>query len=189
MKSIVGILLAAGSGSRFGGDKLLASLPDGRAVGLAAYRNLRMALDDVRVVVRARDAKLRAMFEQEGAAIVECADAQLGMSRSLVAGVRSARSGDGWVIALGDMPFVKPATARRIAETILHGAPIALPSYRGERGQPVAFSSRLKEELLAISGDEGARSVVQRHWAQVKIVECDDPGVLRDIDVPEDLRE
>lgn len=189
MNPIVGILLAAGSGSRFGGDKLLASLPDGRPVGIAAYRSLGRALDEVRVVVRAGDAKLRALFEREGAAIVDCADAQLGMSRSLIAGVRSAATAPGWLIALADMPFVKPETARRVAEAVCNGAPIALPSYRGECGQPVAFASRLKEELLAISGDQGARSVVQRHWAQVRIIECDDPGVLRDVDTPADLRE
>ena len=90
MSSIVGILLAAGSASRFGGDKLLAALADGNPIGAVSFRNLRTALQDVRVVVRAEDPALRALFERDSATVVECPDAHLGMSRSLVAGVRAA---------------------------------------------------------------------------------------------------
>jgi molybdenum cofactor cytidylyltransferase len=189
LSSIVGILLAAGSASRFGGDKLLAPLADGNPLGLASYRNLRAALDDVRVVIRAGDAGLRALFERNSASIVECADAHLGMSRSLVAGVRAARGADGWVIALGDMPYVKPETMRAIADALRSGAPIVAPTYHGARGNPVGFAALLREELLEVGGDEGARAVLMRHAAEVQVIECDDPGILRDIDTREDLPE
>jgi molybdenum cofactor cytidylyltransferase len=56
------------------------------------------------------------------------------------------------------------------------------------RGHPVGFSSRLKDELLAVSGDEGARAVVRRNDRDVRVIECDDPGILRDIDTREDLQ-
>jgi len=184
---IVGILLAAGSASRFGGGKLLAALADGRPIGMVSYRNLRSALDDVRVVVRTGDSALRAAFERNSATVVECADAHMGMSRSLVAGVRAADSADGWVIALADMPFVKPATMRAVADALLAGAAIVAPAYRGTRGNPVGFAARFKQELLEVSGDEGARAVLQRHAAEVKVIEYDDAGILRDIDTREDL--
>lgn len=189
MSSIVGVLLAAGSASRFGGGKLLAALADGNPLGAVSFRNLRSALQDVCVVVRAEDPALRALFERDSATVVECADSHLGMSRSLVAGVRAAAGADGWVIALADMPFVKPGTIRALADALRAGAAIVAPVYHGRRGNPVGFSARFKEELLGVSGDEGGRAVLKRHAAEVQVIECDDPGILRDIDTREDLLE
>jgi molybdenum cofactor cytidylyltransferase len=184
---ISGILLAAGSGSRFGGGKIAHPLPDGTPVGIAAWRNLKAALADALVVVRAGDAKLASLFEAEGARVIECADAQLGMSRSLVAGVNAATGASGWVVALGDMPYVSSSTIGALARAIEHGAAIAIPVHAGRRGNPVGFSAALRAELLRIRGDEGARSVVKAHAAEVAEIACTDPGILRDIDTRDDL--
>jgi molybdenum cofactor cytidylyltransferase len=184
---VAGILLAAGSATRFGGGKLLACLPDGRAIGLASYQNLRRALEQVLVVVRKNDPEMRGLFERAGARIVDCVDASEGMSRSLIAGIRAAPSASGWLIALGDMPFVRPETIGRVAESVSAGALLALPVFRGRRGHPVAFSRALGKELLEISGDEGARAVVLRHAKDIDLIECEDEGILRDIDTRTDL--
>ncbi|NIO40133.1 MAG: NTP transferase domain-containing protein, partial [Burkholderiales bacterium] len=82
------ILLAAGSASRFGGDKLLAPLADGTPVGVTSWRNLVAAMGDCVVVVRSGDAALRSTLEAEGANVIECDEARLGMSRSLIAGLQ-----------------------------------------------------------------------------------------------------
>src|SRR6476646_8597937 len=103
-KFITGILLAAGSGSRFGGGKLLHPLPDGTPIGVASLRNLKSALSDSIAVVRAGDNRLRDVLEEEGVAVHFCADAHLGMARSFVCGIDASRDYQGWVIALGDMP-------------------------------------------------------------------------------------
>ena len=185
--AIAGILLAGGSGSRFGGGKLLAKLADGTPVGLAAWRALKTSLPDPIVVVRAGDRDLAALFEAAGARVVECADAAQGMSRSLVAGIEAAGSCGGWVIALGDMPFVRSDTISAVAAAVAGGALIALPAIDGARGHPVGFASRLKPDLLEISGDEGARSVVRRHADQVRVIDTRDRGILQDIDTRDDL--
>ncbi|MGH8677425.1 MAG: nucleotidyltransferase family protein [Burkholderiales bacterium] len=184
---IIGILLAAGSGSRFGGGKLLAKLPDNTMIGVAAWRNLHAALPDSIAVVRAGDAALKTALCAAGAPVVECADANLGMSHSLVAGIRAARQANAWVIALADMPFIRPGTIAAVAGAIGRGALITMPAFRGARGHPVGFSSALEQELLAVHGDEGARLVVVHHAPQVVSIETDDPGVLRDIDTRADL--
>ena len=92
--AIVGILLAAGSGSRFGGDKLLARLTSGEfageAMGAASFRQLREAVPNVIVVVRPGDPALAAMFGAAGARIVRCPLAAEGMGASLACGVRAA---------------------------------------------------------------------------------------------------
>jgi molybdenum cofactor cytidylyltransferase len=182
------ILLAAGSGSRFGGDKLLAPLADETPVGLASWRNLSSAVRDCVVVVRSADTALRNLLQAEGANVIECADAQSGMSRSLIAGLRATANSNGWIVALGDMPYVNPESISKIATAIERGELIAIPTYQGERGHPVGLSARLQPELLAVQGDEGAREVIRRHADEVCLVACDDdPGILRDIDTRQDL--
>lgn len=137
------------------------------------------------VVVRAGDEKTRKVFAGEGVAVQECADAHLGMSRTLACGLRTALDAQGWLFALGDMPFLAPATIRAVADAIGDG--IAIPEYGGRRGNPVGFAARYREELLGLEGDEGARSLLRRHPEDVRVVACDDPGILRDIDRREDL--
>ena len=84
MGSIVGILLAAGASRRFGADKLTHSLPDGDLVAVRACRNLLAVTDSVLAVVRPGSERLAALLQSEGAEVMICADADQGMSASLV---------------------------------------------------------------------------------------------------------
>ncbi|HEV8647414.1 MAG TPA: nucleotidyltransferase family protein [Burkholderiales bacterium] len=184
--TVTGILLAAGSGSRFGGGKLLHRLHDGTPIGVTSLRNLRKSLPDVIAVVRVGDDELSKLLENEGIVVTHCEDAYLGMARSLACAIRASMNARGWVIALGDMPFVAPATISAVAKHVADSGRIVVPAYRGERGHPVGFGSRYRGELLGLDGDEGARSLVKRHAQDVEIIECEDPGILRDIDAPGD---
>ncbi len=185
--NIVGILLCAGRGTRFGGGKLLHRLNEGTPIGVAALRNLRAALPDVKTVVRSGDDALADALQAEGVAVHICQDAHLGMARSLICAVGAARDADGWVIALGDMPFVRPSTVKAIAGRVASSGGIAVPMYNGQRGHPVGFGRRYLAELLQLQGDQGARAVIEHHGADVHAIECDDPGVLQDIDMRSDL--
>jgi molybdenum cofactor cytidylyltransferase len=184
---IIGILLAAGSGSRFGGGKLLHPLPDGTPIGVASLRNLKNALPEAIAVVRNGDRRLRAVLEAEGVEVHVCEDARLGMARSLVCGIEASSNADGWIIALGDMPFLLPQTIKTIAGRVAQTGRIAVPAYHAERGHPVGFGRSYLTELLALQGDEGARSIIARHPRDLEIIECDDSAILRDIDTPADL--
>jgi molybdenum cofactor cytidylyltransferase len=189
---IVGVLLAAGRGERFGGAKLLVPLPAGphagAAVGVAACRNLRAALDDVVTVVRAGDDALAAAFVREGAQVVVAERAAAGMGASLAAGVAAAGDADGYVVALADMPWIAPATIRSVADAIAGGASIAAPRFGGRQGHPVGFAAAHRAALVALAGDAGARSIVTAHAPLVRGVDVDDPGIVRDVDLPDDLR-
>lgn len=138
-------------------------------------------------MVKPRDTRLRELLAAEGARVVACADAHEGMSRSLVCGVAAASGASGWVFALGDMPFIAPATIRAVAAKVEETRAIAMPEYRGKRGNPVGFGARYRTLLLGVGGDEGARSIVRARPQEVFAVACDDPGILRDIDRREDL--
>jgi molybdenum cofactor cytidylyltransferase len=188
VKDIAGVLLAAGTGSRFGGDKLLHPLDDGVAIAAHAARNLCAAGLPVTAVVRPGDFPLADMLEEEGCVVTVCPNAARGMGASLAHAIASERHADGWVVALGDMPKIAPETIRAVAAALQEGASIAAPRFQGGRGHPVAFSATLRNELLALDGDQGARTILDRHRDAVTLIDCADPGVLYDVDRKSDIR-
>ncbi|MCC7485558.1 MAG: nucleotidyltransferase family protein [Burkholderiales bacterium] len=184
---IAGILLAAGAGRRFGGDKLLHPMDDGVAIAAHAARNLLAAVPDVVAVVRWGDFPLYEILEEEGCRVTMFRGAARGMGASLAHGVAQARGAAGWVVALADMPRIGPQTVRAVAAALRGGAPLVAPAFRGERGHPVGFAARFRDELAALNDDEGARGVLARHRDDLRLIACEDPAVLLDIDAPADL--
>lgn len=184
---IVGVLLAAGAGTRFGGDKLLARLPDGTPIGARAARTLRGGVDMGLAVVRSGDLALARLLEAEGLEVVPFAGADDGMGASLAFGISAAPEADGWIVALADMPFLLPASVEVVARKLREGAWIAAPSREGRRGHPVGFHRGLFSELAGLGGDQGARVLLDRHVARVELLETDDPGIFLDVDTLGDI--
>lgn len=193
---IVGILLAAGRGSRFdpagARNKLLQALPGGEPVAVASARALLAAVPRVVAVVRPGDETTAGLLRGLGCDVVACASAGDGMAASLVCGVRHAQEANGWVIALADMPYVRPATMAALADAIgqaegaASGTAIAAPVHAGRRGNPVAFGGAHLHALLALQGDQGARGILNNN--PVNELAVDDPGILQDIDTPSDIK-
>jgi molybdenum cofactor cytidylyltransferase len=186
--NICGILLAAGASKRFGSDKLLHPLIGQTPVALASLANLRAAIPHVIAVVRPGAPVLEHRLSEAGAAVILCVNADEGMGASLATAVAASGDVAGWVIALADMPYIRPETIGKIVASLTAGAAIVAPAYRGERGHPVGISARFRAQLEALRGDEGARAVLMQNAGLVKLIEVDDPGVCRDIDTPGDLR-
>ena len=184
---IVGILLAAGSSRRFGGDKLLHRLPDGRPLAVAAADRLRPACDRLVAVLRPGADHLAALLGAAGCETLFCLDAERGMGNSLACAIRATPNAAGWVVALADMPNIATASHRQVVAALRRGASIAATEFGRRRGHPVGFASRWFAALSALTGDQGARSVVQANEALVTRCAVDDEGVLRDIDTPGDL--
>jgi molybdenum cofactor cytidylyltransferase len=184
---VVGILLAAGSASRFGGGKLAVQLPGGTAVAVAALTNLAAAVDSVTAVVRPGDSALAALLAAHGARVSVCPTAGDGMGASLAWGVRSAPVAAGWIIALADMPWVDPHTIAGVVSALKQGALLAAPRFQHSRGHPVGIAACHYAELAALSGDEGAKRLLAANLGAVQFVDVGDAGILRDIDTPADL--
>ena len=181
----VGILLAAGSSMRFHGNKLMHPL-DGVPIALRSAESFLKALPGAIAVV-APSSPLQPLLESSGFKVVVCERAHEGMGASLAAGVAATPGAQAWVVALADMPFVQSATHSRVAQAMAKGADLIAAAYKGERGHPVGIGSRFRDQLLALQGDAGARHIVRANPGLLQLVECDDPGVLRDIDTRDDL--
>ena len=199
---IVGILLAAGNARRFDGtQKLLAGVPNmngERPVPLVrlAVLGLREAGLD-HVVVLGRDAEaVQACVADLGSSFVVNPAFATGMSSSLRVGAEYALEhlpkADGLLVALGDQPLAGSGIVEalidhfRRAPEVGRRPLVVAPRYRGEIGNPVLFDRALAPELLAVTGDRGARAVVERDPARVCYVDFDRPAP-RDVDTPDDV--
>ena len=185
--NIVGLLLAAGSATRFGSDKLQHSLPHGVAIAVQAARHLQGAVSRVVAVVRPGSERLADSLAQENCEIVVCPDAAEGMGASLACAVRAAGRADGYLVALGDMPFVRPSSISAVRDALAGGAALAAPFWRARRGHPVGIAGEFFGELLALRGDEGAKALLAANPGRLLKIPVGDPGVIRDIDTPSDL--
>ena len=184
--NIVGLLLAAGSARRFGSDKLSHNLPHGVAIAVQAARHLRPQVCRVVAVVKPAALELSRKLTAEGCEVVVCDNAAEGMGASLACAARAAGPADGYLVGLGDMPFVRPSSIAAVRDALVAGAPLAAPFWRARRGHPVGIAGRFHAELLALRGDEGAKALLGAGHRLVKIA-VGDPGVIRDIDTPADL--
>ena len=182
------LLLCGGKSSRFGSDKLLVPI-DGLPMVARSAQNLMQGAGNVLAVIPPGATHLRGILQAAGCEILESPHTARGLGASLAAGVAASAGEHGWIVALGEMPYIHSATIAAVKERLEQGALIAAPMLRGggARGHPVGFSRALREELIAIDGDEGARSVIAAHRGEVSLVEVDDPGIVKDIDTPADL--
>ncbi|MCF4996716.1 NTP transferase domain-containing protein [Pseudomonas syringae] len=191
--SIAVIVLAAGEGRRFrevagaDKDKLLVDCAgrDGavHSVIEQVLVSLPASLDKrVLVTTEARPQAMR-MAQVYGCDIVPIEST--GMGDSIAAGVAACADADGWLIVLGDMPFILPSTIERVIAAMADDA-VSVPVLNGEYGHPVGFGRSFGPGLMALTGERGARPLFAR--ARVVEVAVDDPGVLWDIDIPEALK-
>ena len=185
--NIVGLLLAAGSATRFGSDKLQHALPHGVSIAVQSARHLKSELARVVAVVRPDSDQLISSLKAEGCEVVVCENAAEGMGASLACAARTAGEADGYLIALADMPFLRRTTIAAVRDALAGGAPLVAPYFRARRGHPVGLSHEFFHELITLRGDEGAKRLLAAHEKQMVKIPVGDPGALRDIDRPEDL--
>lgn len=188
-RPISGVLLAAGLSLRAGRPKLL--LPFGKKVlvELAVENLLEAGLCELVVVIGAFKEQIEPRIIHYPVKVVYNQDYASGMASSLRCGVASvSETSFGFLIALADMPFVESWVLQKLLDAFEEGARIVAPSYRGMMGHPVIFHKDYKEELLVLSGDEGAKKIIEKHKEELCLIEVDAPSVVFDIDTEEDYR-
>jgi len=179
------IVLAAGNSQRFGSQKMLYPLANREPMLSVTISLYRQVFDEVTVVVRSKTNEVASLAAEAGASLIASPSADLGMSQSLIAGVKAHANAGRWLIALGDMPYVLPSSLRLMLED---KHMLVAPSLAGKRGNPVIFDASYKPQLLALTGDNGGRSIVENNSDALGLVRLNDPGVLYDIDSVGDVR-
>lgn len=188
MSAVTAILLAAGASRRFGSAKLLHPLAGGEAIGVASAKNLQQVFSEIVAVVHPDDRALQQAYTALGVEVVLNPRADTGLASSIAVGVGARpASPHGWLVALADMPVVQTDTLGRLNSALQQGHSLVAPLYRGQRGNPVGFAPQWREALLQLQQDKGARDLLLQHAAELTLLDCDDPGVVLDIDSPADL--
>ena len=210
--SVIGVLLAAGTSSRYGeANKLLVTVDedsgsDSRAsefgentsepiVRHSAYTLLNAGLDHVLVVVGYESDRIRRALSGLDVEFVENLAYESGHASSVRAGVQALTNTDSAekpvdaaVFGLGDMPYVDPESVRALIRSYEENLGSALAAgYRGERGNPVLFDRQHFTTLVDCGGDIGGRQVLLSA-SDGAIVETGDSGVRQDIDKSDDIR-
>jgi len=188
------VVLAAGAARRFGGGKLTTPYGGGVLLDGALAAAFAAPVRSVTVVTGTDagtvEAAARAFAERSGAVgrlrIVHAPDHAEGMAASLRAGIASLPpDAAGAFVFLGDMPRVPVAVLGDLAARLAAGDLCAAPMFDGRRGHPTLFACALFPDLLALTGDQGARKVLER--VGPALVEAPDAGVLFDVDEVADL--
>ena len=192
VRPVAGIVLAAGRSSRMAPhNKLL--LPDQAGTPMVARvvdNLLASAARPVIVVTGHRADEVAAALAGRPVQFVHAADFAAGLSASLRAGLAAVPDGAGAaLVCLGDMPLVTGAMMDRLIEAYDpdEGRPVVVPACRGKVGNPVLWDRRFFPDMAGLTGDVGARPLLERHAEHVAMVELDDDAVLRDFDTVESL--
>ncbi len=188
---VAGIVLAAGRSTRMGRSKALLIAPGGKTFVARLIHALSSGGVEAPLVVgRSDDADLQREVDAAGARFVVNADADAGgQLSSLLAGLHKAdRPGVRAVMVTPvDAPMITPDTVSKLIAVSTQTSPsIVRPRYRGRHGHPVIFSRELFDELRHANPAVGAKAVLRAHESAIINVDVDDPGVIADIDTPED---
>lgn len=186
---ISAIVLAAGEATRFGQCKQLARLGDKTLLEHVLDNVNRSNVNHIVVVLGANAETVRSQIRFGKEKVVLNEQYSLGMSSSIQAGLRAlpARA-DAAVIVLADQPLVTWRTLNILIDEYRRRRPsVAIPTYKGFRGNPVLIDRSLFPEMMEIRGDIGCRAIFGDHPQEILKVAVDDPGIVSDIDTAQDL--
>lgn len=185
----VAILPAAGRSRRMGRPKLLLPFGDTTVVGATVRALQEGGAGTVVLVVAPGDGALAAWGRDQGLTVATNPDPARGMLSSIregIAAAGAALAGQVLLVSPADLPALSGATVRALLEAMAaRGAPLAVPAYRGRRGHPLALSPALVPEIATLDLNQGLRQLVQRHLADLLVMEVDDTGTVHDVDTPE----
>jgi molybdenum cofactor cytidylyltransferase len=188
---VVGVVLSAGMSSRMGRPKALLPIGATSFVEWIVTSLRKTTIEKIVIVLGHNVAEIEAKIRHLPVTILVNRDHAQGQLSSLIVALRALEKEnvDGILLHLVDHPFLNPELVNLMIERFYESKKlIVVPTYKGRRGHPVIFSSRLFGELLSAPLDQGAKSVVRAHAADTLEIETDDEGITYDIDTPEEYR-
>lgn len=178
------VVIAAGASSRMRAPKALTPVAGQPAVTRICRILHDAKVEDVAVVLGADASSIEAAVPLP-ARVVRHDGWARGRSSSIKAGIAALPAGLPVLVWPVDHPAVRASTVRALVSS--KGA-IRVPVYQGKRGHPAWFEAALRDELLALGDDEPLHNVIHRAPERVREVPVDDPGILWNVDSPDDLK-
>lgn len=176
------ILEAAGNSTRFGSNKLMHIMDDGRPM-IASVLDAVRPFDVYRKILVTQYGEIASLASDFD--VVMNDGPELGISRSMQLGIEAAGDADAYMFCVCDQPHLKASTLERLIEAYKKGtAGIVSLAWEGRMCNPKIFSSLFRDELMALSGDTGGRQIIASHAADLQLVEAESEDEVRDIDRP-----
>lgn len=184
---VVAVVPAAGASTRFGAMKLLADVGGAPLLERTLASLLDAGVTRVIVVTRAGEAfaAVPSMADARVAAVVN-PDPARGMFSSIQAGLAAA-GGDVVLVLPADMPFVAPESVAAVVARAAATESVVVPVHQARRGHPIAIPRRLCDALLGLAPATTLKDALAASGASLLLLDVADAGVLRDVDVPDDL--
>ena len=185
--AVAGIVLAAGTSSRMGRNKLFFTLDGVTLLRRAVSRAVDARLDPIIVVLGHEADRARAELVGLPCRAVTNLDYQLGINRSLRTGINAvAEDSQAAIVMLADMPLVTTDMLSRLVERYRAGtAPLVISDYGGVTAPPMLYDRGIFPELQSMEGEGCGKQVVKRHRGEATVVTWP-PDALTDLDEPLD---
>ena len=183
------VILAAGMSSRMGETKQLIRLGENTLLEQVVEIVRSCRVDEIVLVLGYQAEIIKKRVGIKNLKVVINESYQQGMGTSLRTGLAALSSGtNAALIVLADQPFVRAETLNRLIDQYEQsGAQIAIPIYKGFRGNPVLLGRSVFPEVMALTGDIGCRAIFGNHVEGIVKVLVDDIGILLDLDTKGDV--
>ncbi len=184
------IILAAGSSTRMGSQKMLLPFGENTIIETVIDNVIASLVDHVMIVLGPKHEEIMEVIGNRPVQFCHNRDHEKGMLSSIICGIRALPSDAlSALIFLGDQPGISPAVTNRIIDSYneeLFG--IVIPVYDHRRGHPLLVDMKYRKEVEKLDLEEGLRALRHQFPQDVLEVEVNEPGILLDIDTPEDYR-
>ena len=180
------LVLAAGHGRRFGGCKLTASFSANQTVLGRVLDSIKPLQAPVCVVTSFSKKTVLTLAQKKGVDVITMPQDSAGLGDSIAFGVGATQHWGGWILCLGDMPWITTGIYRQVWELAcdINAGQVA-PMIAGRRGHPVFFNQQYAQALCQLTGDTGAASVIDP--CALTAFPVADDALFKDVDRPEDL--
>ena len=186
---ISSILLAAGQSKRMSGEnKLIKSVKGIPLIKCALNNILKSHVNEIIIVLGYQNETIEKLIDKTSRIkFVFNSNFESGMASSIIKGIKKlSKKTDSFFISLGDMPSINYDTYNQLIKCNKNKKAI-VPMFKGQQGNPVLFPKSFEEKLLSIQGDSGAKKILEINKKEVLYLEINDPGIIRDLDVPNDF--
>jgi len=187
-QKLAGVILAAGEGRRFGGAKALARINGVSFLELVAERLKRIGCSPIIAVAGSEAGAVEYECRLLEIGCVNNQNWRSGQFSSLQTGLKQIGDADGVLIALVDHPAVKLETYQGLSRAFVNNPnKILIPIYKDRKGHPIIIPGRLISDIIGASDNTTLKDILVIHEEIIFLFNCDDPGILFDIDRREDI--